>query len=244
MDEPPPTVLLIAGLDPSGGAGLLADTRIVLASGLHPIGVATALTEQDSRECVRMNPVAAEVIAAQLARLVDDFAIKSVKIGMLATADNARAVAHSLRALDGVPVVLDPVLRATRGVALLDGDAREALAPLLRLATVVTPNVDELAALGGVDALRDFGTAVLAKGGHLPGAPIDRLYDEQGEVELPGERIPGEPPHGTGCALSTEIACGLALGLGLRGAVQLAVVRVRERIRAARAIGRGRRFVG
>jgi hydroxymethylpyrimidine/phosphomethylpyrimidine kinase len=250
------SVLLVAGLDPSGGAGLLADARVVAGHmDLHAAGVATALTEQDSTACVAVQPVDAALIARQLARLGADLDVRAVKVGMVANAEVARAVADALAPL-AAPVVVDPVVRASRGVALLDGDPAATLAPLLERATVVTPNLDELGALTGVPIgsleqmrdgarrLRERGVrAVLAKGGHLPGDPIDLLLDDEGELLLAGTRAGGVAPHGTGCALSTEIACRLALGDGLRAAVSAACERIRARIAGARTVGRGRPFL-
>src|SRR5207237_7650516 len=134
-----------------------------------------------------------------------------------------------------VPIVVDPVIRASRGIPLFEGNAVRALAPLLSMATVVTPNLDELGVLtaGHVpedpDAMceaarriRQFGPrAVLAKGGHLapPAEIVDVLVDEEGDQRIRGERVDGQPPHGTGCALSSEIACRLAFGTPLREAV-------------------------
>jgi hydroxymethylpyrimidine/phosphomethylpyrimidine kinase len=262
---PQASVLVVAGLDPSGGAGLLADARVVAQHGFHAAGVATALTEQDSLQCAWMHPVPAEVVSSQLARLIDDFEVRAVKVGMLASAEVALAVAQALRRLVDahVPIVVDPVLRATRGVPLLDlnGAApHEALAPILELCTLVTPNFDELALLTGreirdLDELRECARrlrargpkAVLAKGGHLPGgAPevIDVLVDADGEIDFPGRRVEGPTPHGTGCALSSEIACRLAFGASLREAVRAATERVRVRIAEARVVGRGRPFLG
>jgi hydroxymethylpyrimidine/phosphomethylpyrimidine kinase len=161
-----------------------------------------------------------------------------------------------------VPIVFDPVIRATHGVPLFEGVAPldEMLRPLVERATVVTPNLEELALLGGqpvIDrasmraaALRLHGRgarAVLAKGGHLAGDPVDLLVDEEGTIEWGGPRITTESlhgPHGTGCALSTELACRLALGAPLREAARAATHRVRVRIGEARAVGRGRPFLG
>jgi hydroxymethylpyrimidine/phosphomethylpyrimidine kinase len=253
------TVLVAAGLDPSGGAGLLADVCVVAQHGFHAAGVATALTEQDSVQCTFMHPVPPEVVGNQLARLVDDFEVRAVKVGMLANGDVARVVAQALGRLAqaGVPIVVDPVLRASRGVHLLEGTPMHALGPILELATLATPNLDELAALTGraidsLDELREGARrlrargprAVLAKGGHLAGDPVDVLADAEGEFELGGRRVEGPPPHGTGCALSTEIACRLALGTPLRTAVTGACERVRARIAEARAVGRGLPFLG
>lgn len=260
---PQASVLVVAGLDPSGGAGLLADARVVAQHGFHAAGVATALTEQDSLQCTWMHPVSAEVVSNQLARLIDDFEVRAVKVGMLASVEVALAVAQALRRLGDahVPIVVDPVLRATRGVPLLDlngATPHDALQPILELATLVTPNLDELQTLTGreiadPDGLREGARrlrargpqAVLAKGGHLPGAEvIDVLLDGDGEIDFPGRRVEGPTPHGTGCALSSEIACRLAFGASLRDAVRAATERVRVRIAEARVVGRGRPFLG
>jgi hydroxymethylpyrimidine/phosphomethylpyrimidine kinase len=263
-DQRQASILVVAGLDPSGGAGLLADTRAVLSHGFHVAGVVTALTEQDSTQCAWMHPVSPEIVQNQLARVIDDCEIRGVKIGVLATAEVALAVSKPLRRLaeQGIPIVVDPVMRATRGVPLLEASsARTALAPVLELATVVTPNLEELAQLtqrhvGNLDEARDaahrlrgdgrFGgpQAVLAKGGHLPGNPVDILVDKEGELVLEGQRIEGVTPHGTGCALSSEIACRLAISTPLREAVVAATQRVRTLIAEARSVGRGRPFLG
>jgi hydroxymethylpyrimidine kinase/phosphomethylpyrimidine kinase len=264
MTRPTPkqaSLLIVAGLDPSGGAGLLADAQVIQQNGFHAAGVVTALTEQDSVQCAWMHPVSAELISNQIARLIDDFEICGVKIGMLATTEIAHAVARTLRRLvdDGVPIVVDPILRATRGVPLLEGTPLHALGPLLEIATLVTPNLDELEALSGrratnPDEMRDNARrlrstahglrAVLAKGGHLPGDPIDVLVDDEGDLSFKAARVEGPSPHGTGCALSSEIACRLANGTPLREAVLGATERVRVRIAEARTVGRGRPFLG
>ncbi|HEX9102370.1 MAG TPA: hydroxymethylpyrimidine/phosphomethylpyrimidine kinase [Polyangia bacterium] len=254
------SVLIIAGLDPSGGAGLLADAHVVSQHGFHVAGTVTALTEQDSVMCSWMHPTDPSMVSNQIARLIDDFEIRGVKIGMLANPEMAAAVARSIKRLAEmkVPIVVDPVLRATRGIPLLEGNAKLALGPLLELATVVTPNLDELAALtadhvahdadsmrGQARRLKQFGPrAVLAKGGHLEGNIVDVLVDDEGDTAIRGERIEGVTPHGTGCALSSEIACRLAFGTPLREAVIGACNRVRLRIAESRAVGRGRPFLG
>lgn len=254
------SVLVIAGLDPSGGAGLLADAHVVWQHGFHVAGTVTALTEQDSVMCSWMHPSDPSMVSNQIARLIDDFEIRGVKVGMLATPDLAAAVARSLRRLAdaGVPIVVDPVLRATRGIPLLEGNARQALAPLFSLATLVTPNLDELATLAAdhvaddpdgmrqqARRIRQLGPrAVLAKGGHLAGELVDVLVDDDGDFLIRGARVEGVTPHGTGCALSSEIACRLAFGAPLREAVTGACARVRTRIAEARAVGRGRPFLG
>jgi hydroxymethylpyrimidine/phosphomethylpyrimidine kinase len=253
------TVLIVAGLDPSGGAGLLADARVVMQHGFHVAGVATALTEQDSIQCSWVHPTQPEVVSNQLARLIDDFEIRGVKVGMLANAGVAGAVAQALRRLarDRVPIVVDPILRATRGVHLLEGTPQHVLSPILELATLATPNIEELATLTGthidnVDDMRESAQelrgrgpqAVLAKGGHILGDPVDVLVDAEGDLSFKGRRVEGPQPHGTGCALSSEIACRLAIGTPLREAVLAATERTRTRIAEARTVGRGRPFLG
>src|SRR5439155_23939288 len=147
----------------------------------------------------------------QIARLIDDFEIRGVKIGMLANREMAMAVARSIKRLaqNRVPIVLDPVLKATRGIPLLEGNALQALGPLLSLATVVTPNLDEMAALTAdhlaedPDSMRQqarrikqFGPrAVLAKGGHLEGEIVDVLVHDEGHTAIRGQRIDGVTPH-------------------------------------------------
>jgi hydroxymethylpyrimidine/phosphomethylpyrimidine kinase len=254
------SVLVIAGLDPSGGAGLLADAQVIWQHGFHVAGTVTALTEQDSVMCSWMHPTDVSMVGNQIARLIDDFEIRGVKIGMLATREMSMVVAKAIKRLAdaGIPIVLDPVLRASRGIPLLEGNAVQALAPLLSMATLVTPNLDELATLTGnhladdedsmIDSarrLRQLGPrAVLAKGGHLPHEIVDVLVDDEGDYLVRGVRVEGQTPHGTGCALSSEIACRLAFGTPLRDAVLGATERVRTRIAEARAVGRGRPFLG
>jgi hydroxymethylpyrimidine/phosphomethylpyrimidine kinase len=253
------TVLVVAGLDPSGGAGHLADTRVVLSHGFHVAGVATALTEQDSIQCSWMHPTAPEVVSSQLARLIDDFEVRGVKVGMLANAQVVGAVSKALRRLanNKIPIVVDPILRATRGVHLLEGTPAHVLQPILELATLVTPNIEELATLTGrhidnPDEMREAAYhlrsrgphAVLAKGGHILGDPVDVLVDAQGHTSIKGHRVEGPTPHGTGCALSSEIACRLAIGTPLREAVLASCERTRIRIAEARTVGRGRPFLG
>jgi hydroxymethylpyrimidine/phosphomethylpyrimidine kinase len=253
------TVLVVAGLDPSGGAGLLADSRVVLSHGFHVAGVATALTEQDSIHCTWMHPTAPEIVGSQLARLVDDFEVRGVKVGMLANASIVSTVAKALGRLaaNKIPIVVDPILRATRGVHLLEGTPAHVLQPIFEIATLVTPNLDELAALTGrhiddVEEMREAAYdlrsrgphAVLAKGGHIHGDPVDVLVDDQGNLEIKGDRVEGPTPHGTGCALSSEIACRMAMGTPLREAVLAGCARTRVRIAEARTVGRGRPFLG
>jgi hydroxymethylpyrimidine/phosphomethylpyrimidine kinase len=178
---------------------------------------------------------------------------------MLANKEIASAVAKALRRLahNRIPIVVDPILRATRGVHLLEGTPAHVLQPIFDIATLVTPNIEELATLTGraiddVDEMREAAIdlrsrgphAVLAKGGHILGDPIDILVDTEGDLGIKGRRVEGPTPHGTGCALSSEIACRLAIGTPLREAVLAACERTRVRIAEARTVGRGRPFLG
>src|SRR5262249_34180575 len=156
--------LVIAGLDPSGGAGILLDARVMTEMGVYAAGVVTALTEQDTRGVYDVKPVDHVLVAHQIGRVVADLNVAAVKIGMLGSARVARA---GLSGLAGVraPIVLDPILRSSSGAAMLDDPA--ALDPLIARATLVTPNVDEATELGGVEGLARRGAkAVLWKGGH------------------------------------------------------------------------------
>lgn len=253
--ESAPAVLLVSGLDPSAGAGFLADARVATLLGCRPVGVVTALTDQNSLAVVAANPVDPGVVGEQLSTLLSDVEVAAVKIGMLGSAATARAVAEALK-LTAAPVVWDPVLRPTRGdVALFDGDPLEALDALSAHVTLLTPNADEAAELAGVAVrdedsalragrrLRGLGVpAVLIKGGHLGDHDaVDLLVTGDGADALRGPRVRlDEPVHGTGCALSTAIACHLALGRNLRQACLDGKEFVAQRLRGAVRSGRGR----
>jgi hydroxymethylpyrimidine kinase/phosphomethylpyrimidine kinase len=248
-------VLLVSGLDPSGGAGFLADARVATLLGCRPVGVLTALTDQNSLAVVAANPVDPQLVGELLSTLLSDVEVAAVKIGMLGHAATARAVGEALK-LTAAPVVWDPVVRPTRGdVWLFDGDAREALEALVPHLTLVTPNAEEAALLSGVPVhdedsaivaarrLRALGApAVLIKGGHLTGnQAVDVLVTPEGDEALRAPRVRlDQPVHGTGCALSTAIACHLAMGRDLREACVAAKEFVVERLRAPTRAGRGR----
>jgi hydroxymethylpyrimidine/phosphomethylpyrimidine kinase len=246
----PRSVLVIAGLDPSGGAGILADARVIERHGLRAVGVVTALTEQTSEGVRAVHPVEPEVLGAQLTALLGDVEVAAVKIGMLATEPITRAVADAL-AMTAAPVVWDPIVRPTRGyVALYAGDPGEALAELAPHLAVVTPNLAEAALLAGrpvadLDAMRAAAAALAARagaclvtGGHLAGDPIDVLASSAGVVEIAGPRIGAGEVHGTGCALASALACQLALGAALEPAARAATGFVRARLAAPITAGR------
>lgn len=231
----PPRVLVVAGLDPSGGAGLVADLEAVRAAGAEGWAVAAAITAQGPRGARGYAPVSAELLLAQIDELLRGAERpRAVKTGMLGTATLVRALLARLgeRPLERVPLVVDPVLAASSGAALLDGEGRapgEVLAPLLSRARLVTPNLPELAALTGLDVSTDEAAvraaralparAVLVKGGHREGAPVDLLVTRGGVTRIPGRRRAGTA-RGTGCRLASGIAARLAQGAALEDAVR------------------------
>jgi len=247
------SIVIISGLDPSGGAGFIADTRVAAEHGLRPVGVITALTAQDTSGVRAVEPVSSEMLADQLRALLSDVEVHAVKIGMLGSEEIATAVADALD-LTGAPVVWDPVLLPTRGRALLyRGDPRRAREILAAHVTLMTPNAAEAEAMWGKEvrtveemraaaaALCPPGGAVLVTGGDLEGGEAVDCLAHGGEVrELRGERVIGTGPvHGTGCYLSTAIACALARGVALDRAVQAAKQQVTDRLRAPARPGRG-----
>src|SRR5262245_37114193 len=255
--------LSIAGSDPTGGAGLQLDLQVFRALGVHGAGVVTALTIQDTKQVHRVLPAFPSVVADQLRALLADVTPHAIKLGMLATDDVLRAVALGLAAArePRPPLVIDPVLRASSGLPLLERRAHGALVELMKGAALVTPNLPEAETLSGLDASSRGGAeqaarwfvaeagaaAALVKGGHRDGAPDDCLArrDAAGVsvTWLPGERIAGAPVHGTGCALSAAIAAGLARGDALEDAVARGRAFVREAIARAETVGGGRLLV-
>ena len=258
--------LSIAASDPTGGAGLQADLQVFRSLGIHGSGVVTALTVQDSEKVHQVLPVFPNVVLDQLRVLLRDMPPHAIKIGALASDDVALSVELGLAALDPAgralpPIVIDPVLAASDGTPLLERRAWGTLARLISRARLVTPNLDEAAALTGCDVSTREGTeaagcalvsdlgagAALVKGGHRDGSPSDLLVIREGGTQslhwLEGERIDGEPVHGTGCALSSAIAAHLARGEALPEAVERARRFVADALRNAVQAGRRARFL-
>jgi hydroxymethylpyrimidine/phosphomethylpyrimidine kinase len=251
--------LTIAGSDPSGGGGLQADLVTFARFGVHGASVAAALTAQDTRGVRDVLPVPAAFVGAQLDAVRDDLDVRAAKTGMLLGAAVVDLVAHRLRRRPVPALVVDPVVRATSGDALLDPDALGVLRTrLLPLATLVTPNLDEAEALTGRPvvgprAMRDAARALveelgaraaLVKGGHAAGAAAcDVLYDGRAFTELAAPRVPGGPVRGTGCALSAAVTAGLALGADVESAVAAAKRWVTGALAAAEPLGRGARLL-
>jgi len=241
------TVLSIAGSDPTGGAGAQLDLRVFTRFGVHGMAVLTALIAQDTQKVHRVLPSFPNVVAEQLVVLLADIVPDAIKIGMLATDDVLLRVAHLLER-NPIPRVVDPVLRASDGTILLE---RRAWANLMSLivngAALVTPNRPEAEALTGSsdpeEAARVFlecgAQAVLIKGGHAEGPPDDLLMTAEGCIWIHGERQGDQSVHGTGCALSSAIASGLALGRSLETAVREAKAFISDAIAGAYAPGGG-----
>ncbi|MGH7103429.1 MAG: bifunctional hydroxymethylpyrimidine kinase/phosphomethylpyrimidine kinase [Acetobacteraceae bacterium] len=248
-------VLAIAGSDSSGGAGIQADIKTITALGAYAASAITAITVQDPRAVHAVHLLPPALVAAQIDHALRDPGADAVKIGMLADAPTAAAVATSLRPAAGLPLVIDPVIAASSGARLLADDALEILSTeLFPLATLVTPNVPEATILSGITiddpasmeeaAVRIFqqgkSRAVLVKGGHLAGASVvDLLVSNAGTVRFEAPRLPGSPRHGTGCTLSSAIAAGLAQHLDLVDAICRAHAYVRAAIAAAPPVGTG-----
>jgi hydroxymethylpyrimidine/phosphomethylpyrimidine kinase len=246
-------VLIIAGSDSGGGAGVQADIKTVTMLGGYAATAITAITVQNSLGVGQIVPVAPEIIVAQIRAVLDDIGADMIKIGMLGDAATVVAVAEALRDY-GLPMVLDPVMVAKGGAALLAAEAAEAMVQwLLPMATLITPNTPELAALTGVEIedeadvvlaaqeLLDLGArAVLAKGGHMPGPEIaDWLVSAQGQSRFTSARIATPHTHGTGCTLASALAVSLAQGLDLPDAVRRARDYVHAAILAAPGFGAG-----
>jgi hydroxymethylpyrimidine/phosphomethylpyrimidine kinase len=248
-------VLVIAGSDSGGGAGIQADIKTATALGAYAATAITALTVQDTLGVHAVMQVPPDFVRAQIRAVLGDIGADAIKIGMLGDAATVAAVAEAIAEhAAGIPLVLDPVMVAKGGAALLDPDAVAALQRLLvPRATLLTPNTPEASVLAGVPvpdlaaarqaarALLRLGVAaVLLKGGHLPGDTVtDLLATAHETIEYAAPRIPGRSTHGTGCTLSTAIAVRLAQGAGLTQAVAQARAYLLAAIAAAPGLGAG-----
>jgi hydroxymethylpyrimidine/phosphomethylpyrimidine kinase len=237
-----PNTLTIAGVDPSGGAGILADIKTMSALGAYGMAVVAALTAQNTQAVTAISRVPADFVAAQIDTIFGDIQVDAVKIGMLGQKDVIRIVAQRLARWRPAHLVVDPVMVAKSGDRLLEREAiaelREALLPL---ATVLTPNLPEAGVLlntGSAQTLKEMRHAaeklrrllsdsserwIFLKGGHLPGSEtIDILYDGDQMIELPGRRIDTLNTHGTGCTLSAALAALLPQHNAMPEAARLA----------------------
>ncbi len=248
-------VLIVAGSDSGGGAGIQADIKTVTALGGYAATAVTALTAQDTLGVHGIHPVPPDFVARQMELVLADIGADAVKTGMLGDAPTIEAVADVLAAhADAVPLVVDPVMVAKGGARLLDPTAAEALVRrLLPRAAVVTPNIPEAEVLVGhaiadVEAMTAAARALigmgpraaLVKGGHMAGdAVTDVLVGADGVRLFQGPRIASRNTHGTGCTLASAIACGIAQGLDLAAAVARARAYVVRAIEAAPGLGTG-----
>ncbi len=249
-------MLVVAGSDSGGGAGIQADIKTITALGGYAATAITALTAQNTLGVHGVVGVAPEFVALQMTCVLDDIGADAIKTGMLHTAEVIEAVAEVYEShADRVPLVVDPVMIAKGGGKLLEDSACDALiGRLVKLATLITPNVPEAETLSGqkiegIDDMRRAAEqlllrgpqAVLVKGGHLPGDVVsDLLLTADGAehlVEAP--RIDTKSSHGTGCTLASAIATGLADGLSLRDSLERARAYLRKALRTAPGLGKG-----
>ena len=249
-----PIALTVAGSDSGGGAGIQADLKTFHALRVHGVTAITCLTAQNPAGVQAVQGVTPGFLQAQLDALFGELPPRAAKTGMLWNADLIRVVVESWQARGRPPLVVDPVMIATSGAALLQPEAMEAIRrQLLPLARIATPNLDEAAHLLGatlssLDDLRQaarelhrrHGCPFLVKGGHLRSIPdaVDVFWDGRRELVLSAPFIPRVSTHGTGCTYSAAIVAGLARGLGLRAAVQQAKHVITQAIRDSVRIGR------
>lgn len=251
------TILTIAGLDPAGGAGLLADLKTVAAHGHHGVGALTATTAQNTVGVKSFYPLPPDAVVSQLAALHEDLDIAAAKTGMLGTGEIVSALADWLAAEWRAPLVVDPVLVASSGHLLFERDAivtmREKLFPH---ATLITPNLPEAAELTGsrVETPEEMETAarllhamgpkfVLVKGGHLPSDATDLLFDGKNFHRFPGTRLDVHT-HGTGCTMSAALASRLGEGMDIVEAVAAAKAYVRTAMSRTLRVGHGKELLG
>ena len=236
----PPRILVIAGSDSSGGAGIQADIKTITMLGGYAMTAITALTAQDTTGVHAVEPVSPDMVAAQVDACIGDIGVDAVKIGMLGSPAIAHCVADRLQGL-AVPVVFDPVMVATSGLALADDATVAAFERLMALATITTPNVPELVALGGDAAMAARGIAYLAKGGDAVGSEVTDCLVRPGQTDRvwTASRIVTASTHGTGCTTASAIATLLGRGEPLEQAIEGARAFVRAALCAAPGFGKG-----
>ncbi|TFW10321.1 hydroxymethylpyrimidine/phosphomethylpyrimidine kinase [Oxalobacteraceae bacterium OM1] len=247
-------VLVFAGSDPSGGAGIQADVQAIGANGAHALTAITALTVQDNDRVFHVHPVPAGLVQQQAHALTSKMDIAAVKIGITGNRANAEAIAGTIELLrkrnPRLPVVLDPVLASGHGDALSRDDAVQALAPLLAIATLVTPNLPEAAALCGGDRRLETQAErllkscphVLIKGGHGDGDNVvNHWFSRDDHASWTTPRVAGNF-HGTGCTLASAIAAQLAQGRSMKDSIAAALDYCHAALRTAYAIADGQRI--
>jgi len=249
-----PCVLVFAGSDPSGGAGISADIGAIAAQGAHALPIITAITVQDNDRVFAVHPVAAELILQQAQVLADKISIRAIKIGIIANRNNAVALAGWIAAYTtrhpNVPVILDPVLASGHGDALSTEDAVAALGPLLQIATLITPNLPEAARLcptaqtvqEQAQQLMQHGADILIKGGHASDAMVTNSWFHQNEsTSWQWPRLEGSF-HGSGCTVASAIAGQLACGNSLPAALESAQQYCYHALQSSYAIADGQRI--
>ncbi|WP_447762295.1 bifunctional hydroxymethylpyrimidine kinase/phosphomethylpyrimidine kinase [Sphingopyxis panaciterrae] len=237
-------VLIIAGSDSGGGAGIQADIKTVTMLGGHAMTAIAAITAQNTMGVQGVHAIPTEMVLMQIDSVAQDIGVDAVKIGMIGSAGTAAAVAERLGRADlaATPVVFDPVMVSTSGSVLADAATIRAFEALMKRATVATPNLGELDALGGEAAVLAHGCALLVKGGHGVGETVTDRLIEPGEGEVArweAPRIDTRHSHGTGCTLASAIATGLAQGMPLEPAVARARDFVRLALLDAPGLGEG-----
>lgn len=246
-------ILTIAGSDSSGGAGIQADIKTITAHKMYALSAITSLTAQNTTGVYGVSDTAPDFLANQLDCIFTDIFPDAVKIGMVSDKELISTIACKLRQYKAKNIVLDPVMVSTSGSRLLRAEAVDTLvSELIPLADIITPNLDEAAVLLGhdintVDEMtenavklgRQYGCAVLIKGGHLENDAVDVLYDGGKIYKFSSERINTPNTHGTGCTLSSAIACNIASGLSLAESVQNAKDYLTGALKSGLDLGRG-----
>ncbi len=243
-----PRILVIAGSDSGGGAGIQADIKTITMLGGHAMTAITAITAQNTLGVSAVHAVPTETVLAQIDAVIDDIGVDAVKLGMIGSPFTALHIAARLERLEGVPIVFDPVMVATSGALLADDPTIAAFGKLMDVAQLVTPNLPELRRLtseedevaGALQLVSKHRCAVLIKGGHEEGdALADALIEEDNMTSWQGQRIDTASTHGTGCTLASAIAFYLGSGLGLTDAVERARLFVRIALHEAPGLGQG-----
>ncbi len=231
MSKKTPRILVIAGSDSGGGAGIQADIKTITMLGGHAMTAITAVTAQNTVGVQAVHPIPAEMVIKQIDAVVSDIGVDAIKIGMLGSDKNTWAVSEFLRELENTPVIFDPVMVATSGSELADDDTILAFYQILAYADLIAPNETEFARLGGGKIVEDTGKLYLVTGGDGDGEEVvDRLIGPEGEYKRwTSPRIETRHNHGTGCTLSSAIAYYMAAG----DYAEIAIPKAREFVRAA-----------
>ncbi len=250
---PTARILIIAGSDSGGGAGIQADIKTVTMLGGHATTAITAITAQNTLGVDAVHPVPAEMIIAQIDAIAGDIGVDAIKVGMVPGAFAAEAIAERLRKFKDVPIVFDPVMVATSGAPLADESTVAAFGKLMDVSALVTPNLPELGRLtseedpvaAALHLVGQHGCAVLIKGGHEEGEALaDALIETDNMTSWQGQRIETRNTHGTGCTLASAIACFLGQGDSLASAVERARTFVRLALHDAPDLGEGAGPIG